>query len=194
MKTKPRKQNMNGKRILAATVIIVSFFSLIALTLNSPSASACVISLGKKNEFNMELSPKVPLFSPSKDGYFYPGSPKITKNVEVKNVGDIPFKIFWVSITFHRDTHLAAGLQTKIVELGQSKGEKPHLLYDGTLSKLSKGVEVKGQIDIQGQKSDTLQITIWMPETAGNEFQGLRMTADIAITVCYPNPYYGGKY
>jgi hypothetical protein len=185
---------MKNTKILMPILIITLVLSLAFFTANQPSASACTISLGKKIKFDMELSPKVPLFNPTKDGYFYPGSPKITKNLEVKNVGDIPFRICRFAATFHGDTYLATGLQIEIMELGTGKCEKPHLLYNGTLSKLSKlskGIEVSGKEVSQG-KSVSLQITVWMPLTAGNEYQGLSMTADIAITVC-SLPAYDGR-
>jgi hypothetical protein len=159
--------------------------SLVMFMADQPSASACTISLGKRIKFDMELSPKVPLFRP-KDGYFYPGSPKITKNLEVKNVGDVPFRICRFGATFYGDNYLATGLQIKIVELGTGKGEKPHLLYNGVLSNLSEGIEVSGKRAVPQRKSVTLQITVWMPETAGNEYKGLNMTADIAVTVHFP--------
>jgi hypothetical protein len=139
----------------------------------------------------MELSPKVPLFQPAKDGYFYPGSPKITKNLGVKNVGNVPFKICKISATFYGDTYLATGLQIKIVELGKGKGEKPHLLYAGVLNNLRRGIEVSGERVVQQRESVTLQITVWMPETAGNEYQGLSMTGDIAVTVHFPPAHDG---
>jgi hypothetical protein len=72
------------------------------------------------------------------------------------------------------------------LELGRGKGEKPHLLYNGTLNSLSSGVEVDGKRAIPKGEAVILQITVWMPETAGNEYQGLSMTADIAITVRFP--------
>lgn len=90
--------------------------------------------------------------------------------------------------TFHEDTYLANGLQIEITELGTGKGEKPHLLYNGTLSNLSEGVEASGKKTVPPRNSITLQITVWMPETAGNEYQGLCMTADIAMTVHFPPP------
>ena len=175
---------MKNTKILMPMLIITLVLSLVFFTANQPSASACTISLGKKTKFDMELSPKVPLFNPTKDGYFYPGSPKITKNLEVKNVGDVQFRICRFGATFHGNTRLANGLQTEILEIGTGKGAKPHLLYTGTLSTLKKGIEVSGKIEVPQRKSVTLQITVWMPETAGNEYQGLSMTADIAITVC----------
>jgi len=173
---------MKNTKILMPILIITLVLSLAFFAANQPSASACTISLGKKIKFDMELSPKVPLFQPTKDGYFYPGSPKITKNLQVKNVGDVPFRICSFGATFHGDTYLATGLQIEIMELGTCKGEKPHRLYNGILSILSKGIEVSGKEVSQG-KSVSLQITVWMPITAGNEYQGLSMTADIAITV-----------
>jgi len=185
---------MKNTRILMPILIITLVLSLVFLTANQPSASACTISFGKKIKFDMELSPKVRLFNPAKDGYFYPGSPKITKNLEVKNVGDIPFRICRFGATFHGDTYLATGLQIKIVELGKGKCEKPQLLYSGTLSNLNKGIEVSGQRLVQQRKSVTLQITVWMPKTAGNEYQGLSMTADIAITVHFPPAHDGINY
>jgi hypothetical protein len=182
---------MKNTKILMPILIITLVLSLVFFTAKQPSASACAISLGKKIKFDMELSPRVPLFNPAKDGYFYPGSSKITKNLQVKNVGDIQFRICRFAATFHGDTCLATGLQIEIMELGTGKGEKPHLLYNGTLSKLTKGIEVSGKEVSQG-KSVSLQITVGMPLTAGNEYQGLSMTADIAITVC-SLPAYDGR-
>jgi hypothetical protein len=182
---------VKNTKILMPILIITLVLSLVFFTANQPSASACTITLGKKIKFDMELSPKVPLFNPTKDGYFYPGSPKITKNLQVKNVGNIPFRICRFGATFHRDTYLATGLQIKIVELGKGKGEKPHLLYSGILNNLSEGIEVNGKRAVPQGKSVTLQITVWMPETAGNEYQGLSMTADIAITVHFPPAHDG---
>jgi hypothetical protein len=175
---------MKNAKILMPILIITLVLSLAFFAANQPSASACTISLGKKIKFNMELSPKVPLFNPTKDGYFYPGSPKITKNLEVKNVGDVQFTICRFDATFHGNTRLANGLQTEILEIGTGKGAKTHLLYTGTLSTLKKGIEVSGKSAIAPRKSTTLRMTVWMPITAGNEYQGLSMTADIAITVC----------
>ena len=177
---------MKHKQILTSAFTIMSVLSLVMFMANQPSASACNISLGKRIKFDMELSPKVPLFNPVKDGYFYPGSPKITKNLTVINVGDVPFRICHFKATFYNDMHLATGLQIKIMELGTSKCEKSHLLYYGTLSNLSEGVEVSGKRAVPQGKSVTLQISVWMPETAGNEYQGLTMTADIAVTVRFP--------
>jgi len=167
-------------------LIITLVLSLVFLTANQPSASACTIPLGKRIKFDMELSPNVPLFRPDVDGCFCPGSPRITKKLEVINVGDIPFRICWFKVTFHGDTYLATGLQMEILELGKGKGEKPHVLYNGTLSTLGLGVEVSGKSAIPQGKSVTLQIGVWMPKTAGNEYQGLTMTADFAVTVHFP--------
>lgn len=180
------------KKKAVTLAIVTLLFLVINIVTDQPSASACTIQLGKKVKFNMEISPKTPLFDPAKDGYFYPGSPKITKNLQVKNVGNVPFRICRLSATFHGDTYLATGLQIKIVELGTGKGEKPHLLYHGILNNLGGGIEVNGKNVIPQRKSVILQITVWMPETAGNEYQGLSMTADIAITVHFP-PAYDGR-
>jgi hypothetical protein len=161
--------------------------SLVMFMANQPPASAHVIFLGRKEKNpEIELSPPEPLFYPEKDGYFYPGSPKITKNLEVINVGDIPFRICRFNATFNGNIHLADGLEMEILELGKGKGEEPNILYNGTLSNLSKGVEVNGKRAIPQGKSVTLQLTVWMPKTAGNEYQGLTMTADMAVTVHFP--------
>jgi len=173
---------MKYRKILMSIFTITLTLALIFFTANQLSASACIISLGKRIEFDMELSPKVPLFNPAEDGYFYPRGPKITKNLEVKNVGDIPFRICRFDATFYGDTYLATGLQIKIVELGADKVEKSQLLHTGTLSNIGEGIEVSGNV-VSQRKSVTLQITVWMPLTAGNEYQGLSMTADIAVTV-----------
>lgn len=182
-----------NKKIFTSIFTILIVLSLIMLIANQPPASACTIHLGKKVKFDMEISPKIPLFHPSKDGYFYPGSPKITKNLTVCNVGDVPFRICRFNATFYEDAYLATGLQIEITELGTGKGEKPHLLYNGTLSSLSEGVEVSGKRAVPKGKSVTLLITVWMPETAGNEYQGLSMTADIAVTVRFPPAHDGGN-
>ena len=177
---------MKNTKIFTPIFIITLVLSMSILLANQPMASACTISLGKRIKFDMELSPKVSLFHPTKDGYFYPGSPKITKNLKVINVGNVPFRICKFNTTFYEDVYLATGLQIEILDLGTGKGEKPNLLYNGTLSNLSEGVEVEGKRAVPQGKSVTLQITVWMPETAGNEYQGLTMTVDIAITVCFP--------
>ena len=177
---------MKHKQIVISALTIMLVLSLVMFMANQPSASAFTIPLGKRIKFDMELSPNVPLFHPDVDGCFYPGSPKITKKLEAINVGDIPFRICRFEVTFHGDTYLATGLQMEILELGKGKGEKPHVLYNGTLSTLSKGVEVDGKSAIPQGKSATLQIGVWMPKTAGNEYQGLTMTADIAVTVHFP--------
>ena len=177
---------MEHKQIFTSALTIMLVLSIVMFMANQPSASACTVSLGKKIKFDMELSPKVPLFNSTKDGQFYPGSPKITKNLEVKNVGDDPFRICRFNAAFHGNTHLADGLQMEILELEKGRGEKPNLLYNGTLSSLAEGVEVDGKSAVPQGKSVTLQFTVWMPETAGNEYQGLTMTADIAVTVRFP--------
>jgi len=168
--------------------------SLALLVADAPSASANKIILGRQTKnIDIQLSPPERLFHPDEDGFFYPGSPKITKNLEVVNVGDLPFRICRFNATFYEDTKLADGLQIEILELGTGKGEKPYLLYNGTLSNLSEGVEVSGKRAVPQGKSVTLQITVWMPETAGNEYQGKSMTADIAITVRFPPAHDGGN-
>jgi len=173
---------------------ITLVLSLALLIADTPSASANTIILGRKTKnIDIELSPSKRLFHPDEDGYFYPGSSKVTKNLGIINVGDVPFRICRFNATFYEDTKLADGLQIEILELGTGKGEKQHLLYNGTLSNLSEGVEVSGKRAIPQGKSVTLQITVWMPETAGNEYQGLTMTADIAITVRFPPANDGGN-
>jgi len=175
------------KQILTSAFTIMLVLSLVMFMANQPPASAHAIFLGK-NEKNLdiELSPPERLFHPNEDGFFYPGSQKITKNLEAINVGDVPFRICRFNATFYNDVYLATGLQMEILELGKGKGEKPNLLYNGTLSSLTEGVEVNGKRAIPQGKSVTLQFTVWMPETTGNEYQGLNMTADIAVTVRFP--------
>jgi hypothetical protein len=175
---------VKNTKIFKSIFIITLVLSLSTFMGNQPSASACIF-FGRRIKFDMELSPTVPLFT-DEDGYFYPGSPKITKRLEVINVGDIPFRICRFEVTFHGDTYLATGLQMEILELGKGRGEKPHVLYNGTLNSLGEGVEVNGKSAIPKGKSATLQISVWMPETADNEYQGLTMTADIAVTVHFP--------
>ena len=177
---------MKHKQILTSAFTIMLVLSLVMFMADQPSASACTLFLGGKVKFDMELSPNVPLFHPDVDGYFYPGSPRISKNLKVCNVGTIPFRICRLNATFDGDTYLATGLQMEILELGKGKGEEPNLLYNGTLISLSEGVEVSGKRAIPHGESVTLQITVWMPETAGNEYKGLTMTADIAVTVRFP--------
>ena len=172
---------------MSSILTITLVLALALLVADIPSASANTIILGRKTKnIDIGLSPPKSLFHPEKDGYFYPGSPKVTKNLEVINVRDVPFRICRFNATFYEDTELADGLQIEILELGTGKGEKPYLLYNETLSNLSEGVEVSGKRVVPQGKSVTLQITVWMPETAGNEYQGLSMTADIAVTVRFP--------
>jgi hypothetical protein len=184
---------LKNKKIAALTFIILIVLILVILMADQPSASACTIHLGKKIKFDMEISPKVPLFHPDVDGYFYPGRPKITKYLRLINVGDLPFRICRFNASFSGDIYLATGLQIEILELGKGKGEKPNLLYNGSLSGLAEGIEVYGKRAIPPGESATLQISVWMPATAGNEYQGLSVTADIAITVRFPPAHEGGK-
>jgi len=185
---------MKKTRILMPILTITLALSLALLIADTPSASANTIILGKKTKnLDVELSPPKSLFHPDEDGYFYPGRPKITKKLILRNVGDVPFRICNLNATFYGDSYLATGLQIEILEVGKGKGEKPHLLCNGTLNNLSEGVEVNGKRAISQGKSVTLQITVWMPETAGNEYQGLTMTADIAITVRFPPASDGGN-
>ena len=182
---------MKKRKIFTSIFVSALVLSLVTFSANQPSASACTLQLGKKIKFDMEISPKVPLFHIDKDGYFYPSGPKSIKYLEVVNVGDLPFKICMFNVTFYGDTYLATGLQIEILELG--KGEKSHLLYNGTLSGLGEGIEVNGKSAIPPKQSATLQLTVWMPTTAGNEYQGLTLKADIAITVRFPPSHDGVK-
>jgi len=184
---------VNKRKISTVIFTFLVVLSLLIFSANQPSAEACTIQLGKKVRFDMELSPKAPLFHPDKDGYFYPGSPKITKHLKVVNVGNLPFKICRINATFHGDAYLSTGLNIEILELGKGKGEKPNLIYNGTMNSLSEGIEVNGKRIIPPKQSVTLQFTVWMPITAGNEYQGLNMTADIAITVRFPPAHDGGN-
>jgi len=188
---------LEGKRekskILSSILTVTLVLSLALLAADAPSASANKIILGRQTKnLDIQLSPPERLFHPDEDGCFYPGSPKITKDLEVINVGDVPFRICMFNATFYGDTYLAKGLQIEIVELGTGKGEPPHLLYNGTLNGLSEGIEVNGKKAVPQGKSVTLQITVWMPPTAGNEYQGLSLKADIAITVRFPPAHDGG--
>jgi hypothetical protein len=178
---------VKNRKIFTSAFIIALVFSLVIFAANQPSASASTIFLGRKGKnLDIELSPKQRLFHPDEDGYFYPGGPKIAKTLEVINVGDVPFRICRFNATFYEDTLLAEGLMIKIEELGEGRDQEPYHLYTGTLSSLEDGVEVSGRRAIPPVGSVRLQITVWMPETAGNEYQGLNMTADIAVTVRFP--------
>jgi len=189
-----RDGKVKNQKTFTSVLMITLALSLAIFMASQPSASAHTTSLGRKGKnLDIELSPKQRLFHPDEDGYLYPGSPKIIKNLIVRNVGDVPFRICRFNATFYEDVYLATGLQIEIIELGTGKGEKPHLLYNGILNNLGEGVEVNGKRAIPRGKGVTLQIAVWMPETAGNEYQGLSMTADIAITVCFPPAHNGGN-
>ena len=85
---------MKHKQMLTSAFTIMLVLSLVMFMANQPPASAHAIFLGKKEKnLEIELSPRQMLFHPDEDGYFYPESQKITKNLEVKNVGDVPFRI-----------------------------------------------------------------------------------------------------
>lgn len=170
--------------IFKSVFVIALISSFVLFAINQSPASACTIYLGKKAKFDMELSPKVPLFRSEIDGCFYPGGPKVTKCLKVINVGHLPFRIYKLDATFYGDVHLATGLEIEILEVGKWRNQ--NLLYRGALSRLSRGLEVNGKTIILPGQSVTLQLTVWMPETAGNEYQGLSMGADISITVCFP--------
>jgi len=114
--------------------------------------------------------------------------------LKVVNVGDLPFRICMINATFYNDVKLADGLQIEILELGKGRGEKPYLLYNGTLSGLGEGIIVSGKRAVPPKDSVTLQFAVWMPITAGNEYQGLALKADIAITVCFPPAHDGVKW
>jgi hypothetical protein len=184
-------KSVKNRKILTSSLIVLIAITFVMLMADKPSASACTIYLGKKVKFDMELSPKVPLFHPDVDGYFYPGSPKITKYLKLINVGDLPFRICRFNASFSGDVYLATGLQIEILELGKGRGEKPNLLYNGTLIDLGEGVNVYGKRAVPPKESVTLQISVWMPATAGNEYQGLTVTADISITVWFPPSHDG---
>ncbi|MEM2111923.1 MAG: hypothetical protein QXX08_08620 [Candidatus Bathyarchaeia archaeon] len=181
------------KKKTVTLAIVTLLFLVINIVTDQPSASACTIYLGKKVKFDMGISPKVPLFHPDKDCYFYPGSPKITRYLKVVNVGDLPFRICMFNATFCGDAYLATGLQIEILELSKGKNEKHNLLYNGTLSRLGEGIEVNGKRAIPLRQSLTLRLTVWMPKNVGNEYQGLTLIADIAITVRFPPTHEGGS-
>lgn len=177
---------MKNTKTFTSIFLTALVLSLVIFATNTSPASARTIFLGRGKNLDMKLSPEVPLFDPDEDGFFYPGSPKITKNLEVINVGDVPFRICRINATFYGHEKLAEGLHIKIQELRRYPRLKPHLLYKGTLNDLEEGAEVSGKTAVPRRKGVTLQISVWMPETAGNEYQGLSMTADIAITVWFP--------
>jgi hypothetical protein len=91
-----------------------------------------------------------------------------------------------LNATFYGDIYLATGLQIEILELGKGQCEKPNLLCKETLSNLAEGIKVNGKRAVPPKDSVTLQLTVWMPKTVGNEYQGLTLKADIAITVQFP--------
>jgi hypothetical protein len=184
---------MKKRKIFTSIFISALVLSLVIFSANQPSASACTLQLGKKVKFGMEISPKVPLFHPNVDGYLYPGRPKITKYLKLINVGDLPFRVCRFNASFSGDIYLATSLQIEIFELGKGRGEKPNLLYNGTLIDLGEGINVYGKRAVPPKESVTLQIGVWMPVTAGNEYQGLTVTADISITVCFPPSHDGIK-
>jgi len=175
-----------------ATLVLTTLLLLVIINFASdqPSASAYNVFIGRgSKKLNMELSPPTRLFHPDEDGYFYPSGPKITKYLKVINVGDVPFRICGFNATFDGDTYLATGLLIEIVELEGDEG--PYLLYNGNLSNLEEGIEVYSERAVPPRKSILLQITVWMPETAGEEYQGLSTTAYIAVTVWFPPAYDG---
>jgi hypothetical protein len=190
---KPRKPAISRKVAISLTCMTIKLAMLILFLDVQPHASACTVYLGKKIRFDMEISPKVPLFHPDVDSYLYPGRPKITKYLRLINVGDLPFRICRFNASFSGDIYLATGLQIEILELGKGRGEKPNLLYNGTLIDLGEGINVYGKRAVPPKESVTLQISVWMPATAGNEYQGLTVTADISITVCFPPSHDGIK-
>ena len=165
--------------ITMTVALVVTLFNV------SPTYAYTIRVKGRKN-LEIELLPPERLFHTDEDGYFYPGSPRITKNLKVVNVGDVPFRLFGFNVILYEDEQLANGLMIEIEELGKGKDEESHHIYTGILSDLQNGVNISGKRAIPQGKSVTLRIAVWMPETAGNEYQGLCMTADIAVTVYFP--------
>ena len=176
---------MNKKLPMFALLIMITLTLLVTLLNVSPTYARTIRVRGKRN-LEIELLPSERLFHPDEDGYFYPGSARITKDLRVVNVGDIPFRISRFDVILYEDKQLASGLMIEIEELGEGKGEEPRYLYIGTLSDLQNGIEISGKRAIPQGRSVILRIAVWMPETAGNEYQGLCMTADIAVTVYFP--------
>lgn len=171
------------KRIPTFALVITMILTLVAILFEVPPTYAHIIRVGGRINLEIELLPPERLFHPDEDGYFYPGSPRITKNLKVVNVGDIPFRISQLSVILHDDKQLANGLMTEIEQVGRTEN---YCFYVGTLANLQDGVSVPSDRAIPRGKTVTLRVTVWMPKTAGNEYQGLHMTADLTITVCFP--------
>ena len=152
------------------------------LFMASPTQARTIRVKGGRN-LEVALLPPERLFHTDEDGYFYPNCPKVTKTLKVVNVGDLPFRLSTLTVILHDDKQLANGL---IVEIEEVSRTECHCFYIGTLSDLQDGVSVPSDRATPRGKTVTLRITVWMPETAGNKYQGLRMTADIAVTVYFP--------
>ena len=171
------------KKIPTFALLITMALALVAILFEVSPAYAHTIRVRGEKNLKIKLLPPERLFHTDEDGYFYPGSSKITKRLKVVNIGHVPFRLHALSVILYGDKQLANGLMTEIEELGRSE---PHYFYVGTLGNLQDGVEVTGNRAVPRGKSATLRITVWMPKTIGNEYQGLHMTADIAITVYFP--------
>lgn len=171
------------KKIRMSSLSTAMTLTLIAvLFMASPTEAHTLCVKGGRN-LEVALLPPEQLFHTEEDGYFYPGCPKMTKTLKVVNIGDIPFRPSQLAVILYGDKQLATGLMAEIEDVGTTEC---HRFYIGTLNDLQDGVSVSSDRAIPRGKSITLAIAVWMPETAGNEYQGLCMTADIAVTVYFP--------
>jgi len=173
---------LENKKIVIHIVFLIFVLTLSVFQTWTSSIAAITIPLGKEKKLDVELSPKIRLFNTEEDGYFYPGGRKITKNLHVINISDVPFRICRFEADFQQEIQLADALQIEILELGEGEQEA-NRFYLGKLMSLQEGIAVEGQRAIALGKSSTLQITIWMPHTVGNDYQGLTMAGDMIVTV-----------
>ena len=171
------------KKIPTFALVITMTLAPVGILFGVSPTEAHTIRVRGQSKLEIALLPPERLFHTDEDGYFYPGCPKITKSLKVINIGKLPFRILRLSVILHEDKELANGLVTEIEELGRTES---HRFYVGTLSNLQEDVKVSGERTVPRGKSVMLSVSVWMPKTAGNEYQGLRMTADIAITVYFP--------
>ena len=171
------------KRIATSALLVTMGFALVAVLFMASPTEAHTIHVQGGRSLEVALLPPERLFHTEEDGYFYPGCLKVSKTLKVVNVGDIPFRISTLTVILHDDEQLANGLMTEIEQVNRTGCYR---FYIGTLNGLQDGVSVASHRATPRGKTVTLRIAVWMPETAGNEYQGLCMTADIAVTVYFP--------
>lgn len=108
----------------------------------------------------------------------------VAKTIIVKNTGSLPFKYRVSASRTSGDDAVGSFYNTLIVKVDTKVGDSYQKLYEKNLKDLNGDII---NSDLAADATEEIQFTVYLPDNAGNEYQGKTATANFVFEATQTN-------